>query len=85
LRAAGHLSRPEDRLGQERASLGGFSFSGAASSAACTRARAAEFGPAYSVSGQQALPFIAAAGLIAAMAALLALLAARTTVRHDIT
>jgi len=49
------------------------------------RARAAEFGPAYSVSGQQALPFIAAAGLIAAMAALLALLAARTTVRHDIT
>ena len=35
--------------------------------------------------GQQALPFIAAAGLIAAMAALVALVAARTTVRHDIT
>ena len=46
---------------------------------------AAAFGPTYGVSGQHALPFIAAAGLIAAMATMLALIAARTTVRHDIT
>jgi len=57
----------------------------AASTLGGAKLGAAAFGPAYSVSGQQALPFIAAAGLIAAMAALLTLTAARTTVRHDIT
>jgi ABC-2 type transport system permease protein len=57
----------------------------AASTLAGAKLGAAAFGPSYSVSGQQALPFIAAAGLLAAMAALLALIAARTTLRHDIT
>ena len=57
----------------------------AASTLGGAKLGAAAFGPAYKVSGQQALPFIAAVGLIAAMAALVALIAARTTVRHDIT
>ena len=57
----------------------------AASTLGGAKLGAAAFGPAYKVSGQQALPFIAAAGLIAAMAALTALIAARTTVQHDIT
>jgi hypothetical protein len=57
----------------------------AASTLGGAKLGAAAFGPSYSVRGQQARPFIAAAGLIAGMAALLALIAARTTVRHDIT
>lgn len=57
----------------------------AASTLGGAKLGAAAFGPAYKVSGQQALPFIAAAGLITAMAALLALVAARTTIRDDIT
>jgi hypothetical protein len=57
----------------------------AASTLGGTKLGAAAFGPGYSVSGQHALPFIAAAGLIAAITALLALIAARTTIRHDIT
>jgi hypothetical protein len=36
-------------------------------------------------SSQDALPFIAAAALVAAIIAAVSLLAARTTVRHDIT
>lgn len=43
------------------------------------------FGPAHGIGGGTPLPFAAAAGLLAAIAAALSLLAARTTVRHDIT
>jgi ABC-2 type transport system permease protein len=57
----------------------------AASTLGGAKLGAAAFGPGYSVSGQQALPFIAAAALIVAISALLAVIAARTTVRHDIT
>lgn len=57
----------------------------AASTLGGAKLGAAAFGPGYSVSGQHALSFIAGAGLTAAIAALLALVAARTTVRHDIT
>ncbi len=46
---------------------------------------AGAFGPGYSVSSQQALPFLAAAALVAAFAAAISLLAGRTIVRHDIT
>ena len=46
---------------------------------------AAAFGPGYSVSTQHALPFIAAAALVLGMIAAVALLAERTTIRHDIT
>ncbi len=57
----------------------------AASTLGGAKLGAAAFGPGYSVSTQQALPFVAAAGLLAAIGAIVALLAARTTVRHDIT
>jgi ABC-type transport system involved in multi-copper enzyme maturation permease subunit len=46
---------------------------------------AGAFGPGYSVSSQGALPFLAAAALIAATATAISLLAEQTTVRHDIT
>jgi len=46
---------------------------------------AGAFGPGYSVSAQQALPFLAAAALLAAVAAAVAAIASRTTVRGDIT
>jgi len=46
---------------------------------------AGAFGPGYSVSSQGALPFLAAAALVAAIAIVISLLAERTTVRHDIT
>jgi hypothetical protein len=46
---------------------------------------AGAFGPGYSVSTQEALPFLAAAALVAAIAIAISLLAERTTVRHDIT
>jgi ABC-2 type transport system permease protein len=46
---------------------------------------AAAFGPAYSVSSQAALPFMAAAVLLAATAAAISIVAERTTVRNDIT
>jgi ABC-type transport system involved in multi-copper enzyme maturation permease subunit len=46
---------------------------------------AGAFGPGYSVSSQQALPFIAGAALLAAIAIALSVLAGRTTVRQDIT
>jgi ABC-2 type transport system permease protein len=46
---------------------------------------AGAFGPGYSVTDQHALPFAVAAVALAALAGVLALLAARTTVRHDIT
>jgi ABC-type transport system involved in multi-copper enzyme maturation permease subunit len=57
----------------------------AASTLGGAKLGAAAFGPGYTASGQHALPFLAAAGLLAAFGALLALVAARTTVRHDIT
>jgi ABC-type transport system involved in multi-copper enzyme maturation permease subunit len=46
---------------------------------------AGAFGPGYSVSGQQALPFLAGAALVLGVAAALAAVASRTTVRRDIT
>ncbi|HEU5391667.1 MAG TPA: hypothetical protein VFV73_37785 [Streptosporangiaceae bacterium] len=46
---------------------------------------AGAFGPGYSISSQQALPFLAAAALLAAVAAAVAVIASRTTVRRDIT
>lgn len=46
---------------------------------------AGAFGPGYSVTDQHALPFAVATVALAALAGLLAVLAARTTVRHDIT
>jgi ABC-2 type transport system permease protein len=46
---------------------------------------AAAFGPGYTVSGQNALPFVAAAALVAAIAAVCSAVAARTTLNGDIT
>jgi ABC-2 type transport system permease protein len=46
---------------------------------------AGAFGPGYSISSQQALPSLAAAVLAAAVATALSAVAARTTVRRDIT
>ncbi len=46
---------------------------------------AGAFGPGYSVSSQHALPFAVAAVALAVLGGVVALLAARTTVRHDIT
>ena len=46
---------------------------------------AGAFGPGYSVSSQQALPFLAAAALVVAIATVVSLLAGRTTLRHDVT
>jgi ABC-type transport system involved in multi-copper enzyme maturation permease subunit len=46
---------------------------------------AAAFGPGYSASSQHALPFLAAAALLAAVAGAISLVAERTTLRHDIT
>jgi ABC-type transport system involved in multi-copper enzyme maturation permease subunit len=57
----------------------------AASTLGGAKLGAAAFGPGYTVSGQQALSFIAATALIAALAGLFAVVAARTTVRQDIT
>jgi ABC-2 type transport system permease protein len=50
-----------------------------------TKLGAGAFGPGYSVSEQHALGFVLGAALLAALCGLLALVAARTTVRHDIT
>jgi ABC-2 type transport system permease protein len=56
----------------------------AATTLAGARLGNAEFGPAHSVNGGAPLPFIGAAALIAAVAVVALLLAARTTVRRDI-
>jgi ABC-2 type transport system permease protein len=45
----------------------------------------AAFGPAHKVSGGQPLPFIAAAALLAGIALVVSLVAARTTVGRDVT
>jgi hypothetical protein len=45
----------------------------------------AAFGPAHNLSGGTALPFAGGAALLLGVAIALSLLAARTTVRHDIT
>ena len=57
----------------------------AATTLAGTRLGAGAFGPGYSVSDQHALPFALAAAALAVLGGLLALIAARTTVRHDVT
>jgi hypothetical protein len=46
---------------------------------------AASFGPGYRISTEDPLPLLAGAGLLAGIAAVLALVAARTTVRQDVT
>jgi len=46
---------------------------------------AGAFGPGYSVSSQQALPFLAGAAFLAAIAIAFSVLAERSTLRHDIT
>lgn len=50
-----------------------------------TKLGAGAFGPGYSVTTQQALPLLLAGALLAALACALAWVAARTTLRHDIT
>lgn len=57
----------------------------AASTLGGAKLGAAAFGPGYTVSGQQALPFIAAAALVAAIGAACSALASRTTLGSDIT
>jgi len=42
-------------------------------------------GPGYSVSSPRALPLLAAAGLLGAVAVAISLVAERTILRHDIT
>lgn len=49
------------------------------------RLGAAAFGPGFTVSSQHALPFLAAAAVVAAIAAAVSLVAERTTVRRDVT
>lgn len=56
----------------------------AATTLAGARLGNAAFGPAHSVKGGAPLPFIGAAALIAAVAVIVSLLAARTTLRRDI-
>jgi ABC-type transport system involved in multi-copper enzyme maturation permease subunit len=56
----------------------------AATTLAGARLGNAAFGPAHSVTGGAPLPFIAAVALVAAFAAAISLLAARTTLRRDI-
>jgi ABC-2 type transport system permease protein len=57
----------------------------AATTLAGAKLGAGAFGPGYSVSSQQALPFLVAAALLAAVTIAISYLAARTTLRHDIT
>ena len=56
----------------------------AATTMAGARLGFSSFGPAHGVAGGTPLPFAAAAGLVAAVAAVLSLAAARTTVQKDI-
>jgi ABC-2 type transport system permease protein len=56
----------------------------AATTLAGARLGNAAFGPAHSVKGGAPLPFIGAAALLAAVALIVSLLAARTTLRRDI-
>jgi ABC-2 type transport system permease protein len=57
----------------------------AATTLAGTKLGSAAFGPAHGLNGGDPLPFAASVALIAAFAAAAALIAARTTVRRDIT
>jgi ABC-2 type transport system permease protein len=57
----------------------------AAATLAGAKLGGAAFGPAHGLAGDAPLPFVADAALIAAFAAAAALIAARTTVRRDIT
>ena len=57
----------------------------AATTLAGTKLGSAAFGPAHGLKGGGPLPFVGGAALIAAFAAAAALIAARTTVRRDIT
>jgi ABC-2 type transport system permease protein len=57
----------------------------AATALAGTKLGSAAFGPAHGLNGGDPLPFVAGAALIGALAAAAALIAARTTVRRDIT
>jgi hypothetical protein len=57
----------------------------AATALAGTPLGAASFGPGRGVSGTAALPFAAGTALLAAIAVAGALIAARTTIRRDVT
>lgn len=57
----------------------------AVTSLAGTQLGSAAFGPAHGLKGGGPLPFVAATALVAAVAASLSLVAARTTLQHDIT
>jgi ABC-2 type transport system permease protein len=57
----------------------------AATNLAGTVLGGAAFGPAHGVNGGTPLPFVATVALLAALAAALATIAARTTVRRDVT
>jgi ABC-2 type transport system permease protein len=57
----------------------------AATTLAGTKVGAAAFGPAHGLAAGSALPFAAAAALVAGLAVALSALAARTTLRRDIT
>jgi hypothetical protein len=66
--------RPTEILGQAAAStLGG------------AKLGAAAFGPGYAISAQEPLAFMRAAELVAGIGVIVALLATRTEVRHDVT
>ena len=57
----------------------------AATTLAGTKLGSAAFGPAHGLKGSSPLPFVADVAMIAAFATAVALIAARTTVRRDIT
>jgi ABC-type transport system involved in multi-copper enzyme maturation permease subunit len=57
----------------------------AASTLGGAKLGAAAFGPGYSISGQSPLPFLAAAALVVAIGAVCASVAARTSLRADVT
>jgi len=56
----------------------------AASTLTGTQLGGAAFGPAHGVSGGTPLPFVAAAALVAAVAGVISLVAARTTAVADV-
>lgn len=75
----------ESILGSQVTSIRPYLPYTAASTLGGAKLGAAAFGPGYTVSTQAALPFLAAAALVAVIAVAVAAAAVRTTVRADIT
>jgi hypothetical protein len=75
----------ESIVGGEITSLRPYLPYTAASTLGGSKLGAAAFGPGFTVSSQAALPFLAAAALVTAVAVGVGAIAARTTVRADIT